>query len=143
MLSVPRCQLAELSLDHFQRLCDSSLSLLRANASNFNDGASLPDAELQFKNISPPSKAAVARSRHNHVQEAGQLLANAACRWAIEDIEAASTAHHLNVESSSITLLDEIHRLRLQLSIQHTRVINCYAEGLKNFAAQKGLGGTT
>jgi hypothetical protein len=71
--SIFRCQLAELSLYHFQRLCDSSLSLLRASASNSNDA-------LQFQNLSPPSKTAVSLHRHNHVQEAVQLLANAACR---------------------------------------------------------------
>ena len=141
--TVFRCQLAELSLDHFQRLCDSSLSLLRANAGNSNDGAYLPDRELQFQNLSPPSKTAVSLHRHNHVQEAGQLLANAACRWAVEDIDAASAADYPDVESSSITLLDEIHRLRLQLSMQHTRVINSYAEGLKKFTAQQRLSGTT
>jgi hypothetical protein len=132
-----RCQLAELSLDHFQRLCASSLSLLRANASTakaaVDDSADIAPARtpthvMHSANIARPPTVSL-----NYVPEAGELLAGAASRWAVEDVHAACAADHSEGEISLITLLDEIHRLRVQLSMQHVRVINCYAEGIKPF----------
>jgi hypothetical protein len=137
--SICRCQLAELSLDHFQRLCASSLSLLRANVSDADvsiviDAGNSPPGRTHVAHAAKSSDA-LPRS-HNYVQEAGELLASAASRWAAEDIQAASAADHSDAEVSQIALLDEIHRLRLQLSTQHVRVINSYAEGFKSFSAK-------
>ncbi len=67
------------------------------------------------------------------MQQAGELLAHAAGRWAAEDVQAVATAERACAELSTITLLDEVHRLRLQLGVQHMRVIKAYAEGIKSF----------
>ena len=127
-------------MDHFQRLCDSSLSLLRANVTNSIDGLSQPaDSSQLHAPGRSASSLAVALQHHSRVQEAGELLASAASRWAAEDVERASTTDgHATVDCSSIVLLDEIHRLRLQLSHQHMRVMNSYAEGIKQFEQRSG-----
>jgi hypothetical protein len=127
-------------LDHFQRLCDSSLSLLRANVTNSIDGLSQPaDSSKLHAPSRSPSSSAAALQHHSRVQEAGELLASAASRWAAEDVERTSTTDgQATVDCSSIILLDEIHRLRLQLSQQHMRVMNAYAEGIKQFEQRSG-----
>ncbi len=159
-----RCQLAELSLDHFQRLCDSSLSLLRTSVTSANHDdssvslsvaqthiqnsahtSSSPSARFHQPSLQPPSRypPSPPPPRTNLVQEAGELLANAASRWACEDIELSSSVDLCNFEVPVIALLDEVHRLRLQLSKQHARVVSAYAEGIKKFTAEKRLGGAT
>jgi hypothetical protein len=75
----------------------------------------------------------------NFVPEAGQLLANAARRWTAEDIDVSSSDKFSAAQESTVTLLDEIHRLRLQLSAQHKRVIAAYAEGIKHLTAEQKL----
>lgn len=77
----------------------------------------------------------------NFVPEAGQLLANAASRWTAEDIEAfASSSDDFSAAHvTTVTLLDEIQRLRLQLSAQHKRVIAAYAEGIKHLTVEQKL----
>ncbi len=127
-----------MSLDHFQRLCASSLSLLRANVANAADGSSPPHATAHVLNATGAAdRACVVPLPHNAVQEAGELLAAAASRWATADVESVCDADRAASETPLISLLDEIHRLRLQLSMQHVRVINSYAEGLKQFSSQQ------
>jgi hypothetical protein len=133
-----RCQLAELALHHFQRLCDSSLALLRANVTDHIDAQSQAPASSQLQHATrrspkPNAPPPPPPPHHNFVQEAGELLAGAAQQWAAEDVACVAAGDVIDVDSSSITLLDEIHRLRLQLSQQHMRVINSYAEGIKHF----------
>jgi hypothetical protein len=105
---------------------------VRANVSNANvaladAGISPPQTPTQ---VTPPQS-------HNLAQEAGELLANAAARWASEDIQAACAANDSDAEAPLIALLDEVHRLRLQLCMQHARVIGSYAEGIKSFSTQR------
>ena len=127
-----------MSLDHFQRLCASSLSLLRANVANAADGSSPPPATAHVLNATRAADHARAVPlARNVVQEAGELLAAAASRWAAADVESVCAADCADAEAPLISLFDEIHRLRLQLSMQHVRVINSYAEGLKQFTSQQ------
>jgi hypothetical protein len=77
------------------------------------------------------------------MQQAGELLAHAVGRWASEDVEAVLLAERACGDVSTITLLDEVHQLRLQLGAQHMRVINAYAEGIKSFEAAQQNSRTT
>jgi hypothetical protein len=146
--------LAELSLDHFQRLCDSSLSLLRASVtSDAPASPAVPSVEssvhLSSASFTLPSTTTQHQpvshllnsipTQMNFVPEAGQLLANAARRWTAEDIDVSSSDKFSAAQESTVTLLDEIHRLRLQLSAQHKRVIAAYAEGIKHLTAEQKL----
>jgi hypothetical protein len=130
--------LAELSLDHFQRLCDSSLALLRANSSD-GSGENLQfAASVHHMNRRQASHETLI-SQCSAAKEAGELLANAASQWAAEDVESASASNPPVVEDSSVTLLDEIYRLRLQLSMQHMRVVKLYADGVAQFTKEHQL----
>ena len=148
--------MAELSLDHFQRLCDSSLSLLRASVTSDAPASPAMPSVQSYVHISSASFTLPSTTTQHHpvshlansvpaqmnfVPEAGQLLANAASRWTAEDIEAfASSSDDFSAaHATTVILLDEVRRLRLQLSAQHKRVIAAYAEGIKHLTVEQKL----